>query len=73
MKQYTEKELARAKRVRGERIARLTAMYGACTCMWPLVNNRNRHGHGDGCPAIELWQKFKDEDDDARAALKRTR
>jgi len=71
VKQPTEKELARAKRVREKRLARTTAMYQACTCMWPIVNYRNRHGHGDGCPAIELWQKFKDEDDDVREELRR--
>ena len=69
MKQHSDKDLARAKRVRGIRLARITAMYQACTCMWPTINYRNRHGHDDGCPAIELWKKFKEEDEDARAEL----
>lgn len=69
MKQHSEKDLARAKRVREKHIARMTALYGACTCMYPLRKLRNPHGHEEGCPAIELWQKFRDEDADARAEL----
>jgi hypothetical protein len=69
MKQHSEKDLARAKRVREKHIARMTVLYGACTCMYPLCKLRNSHGHEDGCPAIVLWQKFRDEDADARAEL----
>lgn len=69
MKQHSEKDLARAKRIRGIRLARKTAMYGACTCMWPIISYRNQHGHDGDCPAVELWKKFKEEDADARAEL----
>lgn len=66
---HSEKDLARAKRVRDKHLARTTAIHQACTCMWPIARLRNRHGHGDGCPAIAVWQKFRDEDADARAEL----
>jgi hypothetical protein len=70
-RQHSEKDLARAKRVREKRLTRITAMYEACTCMWPITSYRNQHGHGENCPAIELWKKFREEDADARAELDR--
>ena len=68
-RQHTEKDLARAKRVRGNRLARLTALYQVCNCMWPIVRYRNGSGHDDKCPAHELHKKFREEDADARAEL----
>jgi hypothetical protein len=69
VKQHSEKELARAKRVRDKRLARKTALYGACVCMWPIISYRNRSGHDGTCPAHALFMKFKEEDEDARAEL----
>ena len=71
MKTYSAKDLARAKRVRERKLRRLKAIVDVCTCCWPVTMYRNRHGHGEGCPAIAVWQKFKDADEDARAELER--
>lgn len=69
MSKHTEKELARARRVRERKLARLTAIVQACTCAWPLVTYRNGSGHDSNCPAHALYAKFREEDVDARAEL----
>lgn len=36
----------------------------ACTCEWPVVVFRNMHGHGPGCPAVALWERHRQENDE---------
>lgn len=62
-----KKQLERAKRAREKGIARLTALYSACNCAWPLERLRNRSGHASECPANALHEKFREEDEDTRA------
>jgi hypothetical protein len=63
---YNNKDLARAKRVRERKLEHLKAIVEACTCCWPVVVYRNLHGHGQGCPAIVVWQKARDAREEAR-------
>jgi len=60
------KKLARAKRAREKGLARLTALYQACACEWPLDRWRTRSGHASACPAEALHAKFREEDEDTR-------
>jgi hypothetical protein len=66
MSKYSEKDLARAKRVREHKLERLKAIVEACNCCWPVDTYRNQHGHSEGCPAIAVWQKLRDEREEAR-------
>ncbi|MGB8273713.1 MAG: hypothetical protein WCF16_00405 [Alphaproteobacteria bacterium] len=62
----SEKDLARAKRVRERKLERFQAMVAACNCCWPIINYRNRHGHSDDCPYVTLWQKLHDDAQEVR-------
>jgi hypothetical protein len=63
---YNEKDLARAKRARERKLERLKVIVEACNCCWPIIAYRNLHGHGEGCPAIAIWQRLRDEREEAR-------
>jgi hypothetical protein len=57
---------------RARKVERLTALYGACRCEWPLVNYRNCHGHGktvagEPCPAIAIWEAQRAEAEESLA------
>lgn len=61
-----------ARRAREARLRRLTEVFIACSCEYPLVTYRNGHGHGktaDGapCPAIAVLERH-DEEREALAA-----
>jgi hypothetical protein len=60
------KKLARAKRVREKGLARLTALYQACDCTWPIDRFRHRSGHASTCPAYKLHAQFCEEDEDTQ-------
>lgn len=66
LKDYDPKVLARAARARARSIDRQVAISGACCCAWPVVQYRNQHGHDGGCPAVDVWLRFRDEDKAAR-------
>lgn len=66
MAEYSERDLARAKRARERKLEQMKALVETCTCCWPIVTYRNLHGHDSKCPYVELWQKWRDEAEEAR-------
>lgn len=70
MKIPTTEELTAAKKARDKRLARLTAIYDACTCAYPITIIRTRSGHPHTCPADAVHEKYRKEDEAMRKELR---
>lgn len=69
-KQYTQKNLERAKRARQRYFERVKSIIDVCNCCWPVINYRHRGGHDRGCPAQALIDKWHEEDKEARVNVR---